>query len=194
MKRTIIIGGNFRGGTTATTRVFQTVGVYMGPPARMGFNQEDIAFQRVFHQRRTINKAALQALIKRRNKERGIWGFKYPGIYNYLTDTVELFRAPHVVLVLRDPVAVARSEYKRTGARFPSVLNEVPRVNAKIINTANILHARGIPVYLLSFEHLLTRTWETVAGLYAFAGIKADPSVGARVVSLQNNGYGVKTK
>lgn len=185
--RTIIIGGNYRGGTTATTQVFQAAGVPMGDDTR--YNQEDREFQRLFHNVRTINIHALRTLIAQRNRAHGVWGFKYPAIHEHITDVFREFRNPHVVLVLRDPVAVARSEEQRSGRDLLSTLRRVPERNARIINRAAVLRNHGIPVHLLSFEHLLTRTEKAVRHLYAFAGLDADVGAGVEVVNLEENEY-----
>lgn len=163
---TIIIGGNFRGGTSATAGLFQTAGVFMG--CDMGFNKEDKEFQAIFHGNPQPDRAILTKLIDRRNRQHQIWGFKYPAIHQSINQVQYLFRNPKVFFVLRDPEAVADSECRRTGQRKDMILRRTLNYNNNMVAWASEMPHR---VKLISFERLLTRTRETVEEIFRFAEI-----------------------
>lgn len=164
LQRTYIVGGNFRGGTTAIAKMFISSGIFMGE--NLSGNLEDPEFQ--FASPRLIRKLAAQ-----RNQLHDLWGWKFPLSFEKLPRTLKHLRSPHVVLVYRDPYAVALSEHLRVGQNLCQMLFRTSKINQNMSKFYRNYH-RETPIHLVSYEHLLTRTEETAAALFDFAGLNVD--------------------
>ena len=171
---TPIVVGNFRGGTTAVAHILIAAGVDMGK--NLPYTLEDPEFQVLFHERR-VSRKEIRNLIAARE---GLWGFKYPHAYKQLGRLIGEFDDPRVIVVFRDPMAVALSSHHRTGADLKKAMRFANRVNSQLSSIV-----LPCPVLWISFEHLLTKE-ETIVKILAFLEINAD--IGPEIINIKK-GY-----
>jgi hypothetical protein len=112
---TVVIAGIPRGGTTMVAECLATLGLPIGapvPPQVGQFNMEDREFVKFLHMEQPgpIDMNGLRALIRSRNQEHSVWGFKLPMALNSLPVLQEELRNPRFILVFRDVVAVSIRE------------------------------------------------------------------------------------
>ena len=141
--RTYIITGNGRGGTTMVAGVAQILGLELNPTKT--FNLEDATISLVAQGRNPARgkeseelsldsqqiKENLAATIAARNDSYAIWGWKDPSVEEYLPDIYSQLRNPHLIIVWRDPAAVATAmmavNYLDTYEAFRVVLERYSR-------------------------------------------------------------------
>ena len=158
--KTLIVFGNFRGGTSMVAHCLKNMGVFMGYDIGEG-NGEDKDFQ--FAEPRQIIE-----LIKKRNAEHDVWGWKFPDSINYVDRFKSHLVNPHYICIFRDPYAVALSEEKRTGQDFNTMFARANQRNAKMIEFSRNCEGK---VLRLSYEHCITRLDEFAKTLTEYVGI-----------------------
>lgn len=100
-KKTILVVGVPIGGTSAVAAVLDALGVMMGDPNHLkaGGAFEDQVFM-------ALSNPDCREVIKLRNEEHNIWGFKNPKGVSVL-NSVGWFRNPYCIFVFRDPIAAS---------------------------------------------------------------------------------------
>lgn len=103
--RTFIVSGLARSGTSMVAQVLQGAGVFMGDELD-DVVFEDHEFSLLFSET-NYSQNRLQTLARGRDQRHAIWGFKRPHLHVEGSHLIELFRNPFVILMVRDPVAIA---------------------------------------------------------------------------------------
>jgi len=109
MKKTIIVLGCYRGGTSMVAGVLKKLGVFIGErlgTENGGSNFEDLDFQL------TKDVSVMKELIANRNENYELWGYKDPKNIYYTEQLLEDLINPHFIAIFRDPFAIAMSEYR----------------------------------------------------------------------------------
>lgn len=169
--RTLIVTGIARSGTSMLSAVLQSAGFFMGDRLHnvVGEDAEMLAILQAGDQ------TLLRDLIQKRNSAHANWGFKIPNLHAYMT-TQQLgwFRNPYLIIIFRDPVAVA----------VRNALSEHYDPMRSLLSTAQALTAFGAfaqaascPVLMLSYEKAITAPEPTLAALLSFCGIAPDPDL-----------------
>lgn len=160
----IPVVGNQSGGTSAVAGLIDKMGIFMGnrfvAPDQRYCTYEDIEFLR-------LPVGDKKELIKQRNKEYDKWGWKHPETIGQLKELVQVMHNPHVVVVGRDPVAIARSKQNRWGLPGLQAFEEM-RDNCQRFK--NILLS-SYPSHFVSFEKLVTNTEEEIRALAKFCEV-----------------------
>jgi hypothetical protein len=121
---------------------------------------------------RTHDVGMLQTLIQRRNAKHARWGFKAPNLHAYLRhDELGLFRNPHLIVIFRDPVAIA----------VRNALSEHYGEIDALVSATGAMHAVGrftelarCPVLLLSYEKALAFPNLMIDRIIEFCGLTID--------------------
>ncbi len=169
-ERTIIISGIARGGTSMAAQVVREAGIQLGDTADPVVHEDIEVAEAVTHLRR----AQLRGLIGRRNRQHAIWGFKLPNLHERLTPwDMALFRNPHIILMVRDPVAVAQRNVVSMYGDPRTKVSEAFRDLDRLWQFARRL---SVPVLLLSYEKAVARPDVAVAMIADFCGVDASDS------------------
>ena len=196
-QKTFIIFGVPRGGTTMIARVAEQLGVGMG--ARLPSNYEDDEFNydkmsdALKEDPKLMARALLRA-INRRNGRHDVWGWKYPRAHLYLPLIIKQVRNPHLICVLRDPVAsslrpLSRKRVQKEGkAQLPTrVIKQ--HLSWQLINIEQI-HKFNKPTFLCSYEKAILDPAGFVADLSAFIDLRKDQqSLNEAVQQIRPGGY-----
>src|SRR5580692_2235707 len=103
-EKTLLITGLARSGTSMLAALLQAAGVWLGDHVYQPINEDAEITQML----RARDLFRLDALIQRQNAKAPIWGFKMPDLHQFLQhDELARFRNPHLIVVFRDPVAIA---------------------------------------------------------------------------------------
>lgn len=183
---TLIVSGVARSGTSMVATILHTAGVLMGDPP-LPVVLEDAEFLTAVQ---TGHEAPLRAVIARRNAMRPVWGFKLPNLVAYLhADRIAWFRNPRLILIFRDPVAVAvrdsLSEYFDPRETITSSLHGM-------LATVSFAEQAGCPTLMLSYEKAIAAPERTVRAVLRFCGVSvADAMIEeiARMVVPDNPTY-----
>ncbi len=118
---------------------------------------------------RNRNMPALQELIAERNEQFPVWGFKLPNLHAYLRhDEVALFRNPHLILIYRDPVAVA---VRSALSEHYNALDAVTSTSGGQEALLRFTRRAGCPAMLLSYEKVLVTPHAAIDALLSFCGL-----------------------
>jgi len=175
-KHTIIITGVARSGTSLVAAVLKEAGVFLGEFLH------DIVHEdaQILEMLRRHDMASLKTMIQERNAGHAQWGFKVPNLHVYLKhDELALFRNPRLVVIYRDPVAVA----------VRNALSEHYREVDALVKSANAMHSLAqfsrladCPVLLMSYEKALSLPNTMIDRLLEFCGIQLDDAARTRLL------------
>jgi hypothetical protein len=168
MHTNVIIGGNFRGGTSITARLAVAAGLAL--PGEFGKNYEDRRFQSLLHGVKRPNKKALKDLISANNQSYKQWVLKYPAIFKNFKVILPLLQNPKIILITRDPVAVAQSEKRNHSKKEYTKLLERTGIYNQAIVDAYVKYQKKYSSLLLSYEKLVLQPHETVNQICSFLG------------------------
>ena len=176
----VLVGGNFRGGTSVVTRLIVAAGYRL--PGSFGKNYEDLRLQRELRQVKKPSRQKLKKLFEQNNSEYPNWVAKYPAIFLHFKTMLPLLDKPKVVLIIRDPLAVAQSEKRNQQKKELEKVLERPAIyNQKMIQ-AYKKYGSKYSFLLLSYEKLITKPLETCTALCAFIN-KGKPDEVVRLIT-----------
>lgn len=123
-KKTFVILGAPRGGTSMVGGLLRLFGIFMGDSisGSYGDKHEDTEFYKSKTKKERIG------LINKRNEEHEVWGFKDPKVTRYLHEIEKELINPHYIVITREPIPSAKSAAKRNknqtfeGAFYRSVV------------------------------------------------------------------------
>ena len=200
--RTFVVFGVPRGGTTMVARIVEQLGVPMGQD--LPANYEDQAFNfdfmpDEFKADRSKMRASLIDAIHQRNQSHAVWGWKYPRANIYLNQILGHVRRPHLICVLRDPLASSLRPLGRKNLRAkPGKLMGSPvklmeqhlawqNRNLEIIRRANC------PSLICSYEKAITSPDEFVKEMANFIGLTSSHEHIAQAVDQIKPGSYIQT-
>lgn len=183
---TLIVSGLGRSGTSMIATILHSAGVLMGdPPLEVVIEDPEILAAAS-----TGQEALLRQIIARRNAIHPVWGFKLPNMHAYLrAEQVGWFRNPRMILVFRDPVAIAvrdsLSEYFEPGQKLTSSLHGM-------VSAIAFAERARCPTLMLSYEKSIAAPERTVRAVLRYSGLRASDAMVkdlARVVQPDNPAY-----
>jgi hypothetical protein len=176
--RTYIISGLARSGTTMAAQVLHEAGLYLGRHLAE-LVCEDREMLAVLQSGRA---EMLDRAIAARNAEHRDWGFKVPNIHVFLRHAdLSRFRNPHLVLIFRDPLAVAvRNAISEYFDQLTTLSDAVVALNSLVAFVQNT----DCPSLLMSYEKALIFPGEFVDTLTGFCGLRLSAKNRRRAVGL----------
>ena len=175
-KRTVVVLGVERGGTSMAAGVVRALGINMGQ--RAGLNHEDPLFL-------TDETERLKNRIKMRNNQEDVWGFKVPKASMMLDFYEKHLRNPFYVVVYRNPVAIVDSWLQRGAENNP--LGVMDRILAYQNAIFEMMKRTRAPILMLNYERALqndsTRA-QAVADVAEFVGIDLTDDLLARAMGM----------
>jgi hypothetical protein len=166
--RTFIASGLGRAGTSMLAAMLGALGI-LSPDRSYGVTLED---QELLHLLITRDLPGLTAAIAARNETTLVWGFKIPSIHGYLeVQQLSLFRNPHLLIVIRDPVAIANrhaiSEHVAPAQAFLETAQGQ-------YDLAKFLEQAACPTLLASYEKGIRHSDALALALARFCAIPID--------------------
>jgi hypothetical protein len=176
--RTYIISGLARSGTTMAAQVLREAGLYLGKHLAE-LVCEDREMLAVLQSGRVD---MLDRAIAARNSQHPDWGFKVPNIHVFLRHAdLFRFRNPHLVLIFRDPLAVAvRNAISEYFDQLTTLSDAVVALNSIVAFVQNT----DCPSLLMSYEKALIFPDEFVVTLTGFCGLSLSAKTRRRAVGL----------
>ena len=175
---TIIVSGVGRSGTSMTASVISALGVPMGQTGNQAvFEDKDFIAALLY-----FNYDLMLTLIRQRDAAEPRWGFKFPSLQNHLLPPqIERFRNPHLIVVMRDLVAVASrssmSDLEQSGD-VEALLN----VSKQTYDMAHFVEKVRCPVLLLSYEKFIAFPEMAIGAIAKFCGITMDENKRGRAM------------
>jgi hypothetical protein len=167
-KRTIVVTGVARSGTSLVASVLRAAGMHMGDTVYDVVNEDAHMLEIV----RSRDAALLRTLIKQRNAKHASWGFKIPNLHVYLRhDELNLFRNPHLIVICRDPVAVAM---RNALSEHTGPLHGLMAAAGAMQAMAHFADRATCPLLLLSYEKVVAYPTLLIDSVLDFCGIRVD--------------------
>jgi hypothetical protein len=162
--------------------VVRALGVDLGNVGKRK-NSEDADFQ-------SHDLEQMRAAIARRDSERDVWGWKFPGAGTYLPGLLKSIRNPYLVVVFRDPVATALGQVNldRESSRRPPRIS-LHESNANTATNMGLVLAMGRPCLLVSHERAKEYPSELVDEIADFLQVqRADDDLRKRLLDYVSPG------
>lgn len=175
LRRTLVVLGVERGGTSMAAGVLRALGISMG--ARAGLNHEDPGFLR-------DDPEQLKKAIRTRNQMNPAWGFKVPKASLQLPFYEENLRNPFYVVVYRNSLSVVDSWQQRGAGDALNVLDRIATYQSAILQHMRTSKA---PVLLINYERAVaddTSIGQMVEEMAQFAGIELTEELRERAMSM----------
>lgn len=192
-KKTFIVLGCGRGGTSMTAGILRVLGVDMGE--RLTNTHEDLRFKlslqlsidpRIWLQNRLCWRR-LKELVAERDREADLWGFKSVTAHTYIGRLAPLLRNPYYILVMRNPLDVAFSSERRKGRPWQEMLRlrlRIYRILARFVRRAER------PAFVFSYDWALREPASFVDALAAFTGLAPSAMARTRAIGFINRDRG----
>ena len=132
-KKTVVIFGLGRGGTSAVSGICRILGVAM--PHAHPLKHE---WSPVVYDGDGIDRAATSANICSMNLEHDTWGWKSPQDVFVESQYMSMLRNPHVIVVLRNPLDVLNGSTRAEETDFISSIRAVGRAYEEIFKFIQI--------------------------------------------------------
>ena len=196
--RTFVVFGVPRGGTTMVARIVEQLGVPMGE--NLPANYEDQAFNFDFmpdeyKADRSKMHASLIDSIQQRNQSHSVWGWKYPKAHIYLNQVLKHVRQPHLICVLRDPLASSLRPLGRKNSRSKSGKTTPPiKVMEQHLMWQNknleIIRKSSCPSLICSYEKAVVNPEGFVKEMANFIGLdSSDQRISLAVDQIKPGRY-----
>jgi hypothetical protein len=164
---TVIVSGVGRSGTSMTAAVLSALGIPMGSTKSAVLEDEEFLHALLF-----FNFARLAQLISARNAANSRWGFKFASLQNHLLPPqLEAFRNPHLIIVMRDPVAIA-TRARISDPEIRDAADAFFNVTKQSHDMATFVAKASCPTLLLSYEKFLAFPEQAIKSIAAFCGIQ----------------------
>jgi len=204
--RTYVIGGNGRGGTSMVAGVAHLLGLELNPSGPGNLESRPIvALARGRNPENSLENLDLSRdEIMRRlgeqidafNAKDEVWGWKDPSAENYILDILGHIRNLHLIVVFRDPVAVAtallgandtarhrariQSEYQGPGALAAE--DAFRTADDRYTRYWNLALELGCPTLLVSYERGRANPEQLAAEMAEFLGMPITPEIEQSIV------------
>lgn len=177
-KKTIIIVGVERGGTSMVAGVVRALGIYGGD--RLGRNHESPAFL-------SDNKVKLLENIKFMKEQSDVWWIKAPKLSLNLEFILSNVENPIVIFVNRNWTAVANSWLQRSNSKPLKTIKHCLNYYTEIIK---IVGEKNIPTISVDYEYSCRNPEKFVKELVSCLKIKFDKDLIDKAVNMINEDGG----
>jgi hypothetical protein len=141
-KKTVVVLGAPRGGTSMVAATLRKLGVMMGET--LDSQHEDRHF------RREVPLEDMIATVKRRDESYDLWGWKLPNAVYYVERLVPHLRNSHFVAVFRNPYSISRSSAECDNRTYGPRLLDVAVNHTKVL--VDLIGRLDAPTALASLE------------------------------------------
>lgn len=176
---TVIVSGVGRSGTSMVAKVLDAIGIPMGKTDNLAV-YEDQEFLRALL---FFDFTHMAKLIDTRNTAHIRWGFKFASIQNHILPPQLLkFRNPHLILVMRDPVAIAsRSAFSDGERQTPE--EAIANVAQQSFDMMSLIQKAECPTLLMSYEKFVSFPDNAIDSIASFCGLTLTDDQRARALT-----------
>ncbi|PHR59692.1 MAG: hypothetical protein COA47_09340 [Robiginitomaculum sp.] len=179
--KTVIVLGAARGGTSMVAGLVRLLGISMGeridPPTNedLDFIEGREPLTAIPDAKHPEHEQVLQRLlqlVKTRNQQHSIWGWKDPLGFVYIAPLLAHIRNPHLVVVFRDFYSISARELTDT---HTDTLETLSRAQNNYAWLLEVLKRREAPALLTGYEKAILHPEQFATDLCEFLGMEAKP-------------------
>lgn len=145
MGKTIAIIDHAHCGTTLLASLLQAAGV---PMVGNNYKEEKWEDLDIIATLKPDGDKAFGWLVRKRNEQHDVWGFKYAGAWRFMDLMLKHLRNPIFLAIYKDPVSVTYQRFGTKEALMGKVLNTIQQFHEGITG----ITATGQPVHMLSYH------------------------------------------
>ena len=166
-KKSIVICGITRGGTSFAASVFGQLGIPFSRKSErdIGRRYEHRGLRDAFQNR---DADALKKLATSFSEEYPVWAWKLPAIQRRLEFAAENVPNPHFVIIFKEPLSVAARKTDRKGKETLDSLRQVLTVYQHLAEMADGME---YPLLLISYDRAMAKLPAFLAEVAQFAGV-----------------------
>jgi hypothetical protein len=182
---TVIATGVGRSGTSMVAQVLDAIGIPMGNTENLPVHEDKDFLHALLY----FDFHRLTTLIDARNEASPRWGFKFPSLQNHLlAPQLAKFRNPYLIVVMRDPVAIATRALV-SDPESASPVATLTNVTRQVSDLIALVERADCPALLLSYEKFLAFPEQTIKAIASFCRITPLPAqlAAARQAVVPNN-------
>jgi hypothetical protein len=160
------------------------LGVHLGNFDETIYEDKDLSYLLMFfHDAQRIEH------IRTNNAFNKQWGFKFPSLHKHLfPKQLEHFRNPRLIVVMRDPVSIARRFTISDVDTLGNPKNAIAHATDEQHLLTRFINDSTYPVALVSYEKLLIFPRSIIAGIISFCGLKiSEEKLNQAVLSIKAN-------
>jgi hypothetical protein len=178
---TLLILGVARSGTSMAASVLLEAGVYLGDEVDHA-RYEDQEIVRLIEAGRV---AELASLVAERNARHELWAFKWPKAHAKLSMIFPLLRRPRIVVMMRDPVAIA---VRNNISMYADPASALQTAVSAIANVVAEVGGLDCPKLMVSYEKAMALPRQFCEELLDFCGIAGSGELIGRMTARMENG------
>lgn len=170
-KRSILISGTPRGGTSFAASVYRNLGV----PISLGLGDREVCT--ITHENRELRTAfqerdakTLRKLTKEFSSRHDVWAWKLPGLHHDLEFAVKNVPNPHFVFIYKEPVSIAFRRNDIVAADFTKALQKALKEYLRLAKFAE--DNPEIPVMFISYDVARNNMASFLEDAAAYAHVK----------------------
>jgi hypothetical protein len=176
--KTIVIVEHAHCGSTMLAGLLEIAGIPMVGDDYKEMKWED---QEIVEAMRSGNEDAFVDVIKRRNAQHDVWGFKSPGAWLHMPLLLKHLRNPIFLAIYKDPVSVTM---RRAGGRGGDFLELVENTVHQYSQSLRGMHDTRQFIYLFSYLKAMIDPVGFVRELSDVTQIEVDEETMARLVAF----------
>jgi hypothetical protein len=167
-RRTYVIFGVGRGGTTMVAGVAKFCGLDIGED--LPINLEDNDFNLAVLKKKGITQPVMHIIdvMAQRNQSKNVWGWKFPRAIVYLPQIREHLVNPHLILVSRDPMATATREIL-SGTPKMDAIELVLRLQ---LRNMDLVKQWQVPTLIVSYERSVQHPEQFITDMCGFLHVE----------------------
>ena len=189
-KRTVIVFGVPRSGTTMTSKLLRALGVDMGKADNAV--AEDIELANILE--KNYSEVKLKEYINARDSQSHIWGWKRPESFRYRKRFIQHLTNPYYIFLFRDPLAIAlRENISMNEPLLPRMTHVLKRYE----NIVSFVENTDRPCLLISYEKAVQSPTDLIEKVIDFIKItpsKAQIENAKQIIKPNDQEYIVSTK
>jgi hypothetical protein len=166
-KKTIVIFGAPRGGTTMVAGVAIKCGLFLGDELPINCEDPNFNIRQLKLKNLPIALTIRETLRERNDTIDSTWGWKFPRAAFYLDQVFDCIRNPHFIIVYRDPVATG-SRAAQDGTPIEEALDQVLALHRMNLDAAEKYR---VPTLFMSYDRALAARERTITSLCDFIGL-----------------------
>ena len=198
-KKTILIIGQARSGSTMVSSVINEMGIPVGENYGPVYEDNDLGKYVNDLAKGKLSKNFIKE-IRKRNNLYDKWAWKRPDMYGYLDVFINQIRNPCLIAIFRDPVSVSSRNRISLSMQnnssddclksFQDSLDEQRKIVEKIKKLK-------LPSLLISYEKAISNPIHFITELKKFAGCKGTKSTSQKLLSIitpNHTGYALRAR
>jgi len=168
-RKTIVIVGIERSGTSMIARVVKNMGVYLGE------SHNDAVFEDVQIANALEKKdiRAFRKIVRKNNEKHDLWGWKRPKAFTYKERYIGTIENPHFIITFRDILAIAKRNELSVNA---ALLKSLKQAAEKYIDLCKFVENLKHPALCISYEKAIMNNDSLINSISKFIGVGIDES------------------